>query len=122
MQAKILIVDDHGAMRSLVRRILAHRWPGLRFVESGSAEEALERVAFDAPDAVIMDVELPGMDGLEATRHIAERHPSCGVIVHTSRDDARCERAAHAAGARGFVQKGDCAGLIEATARACARH
>lgn len=120
MTTTILIVDDYGAMRSLVRRILAHRWPDVRFVESGTAEDALARVERDVPDAVIMDVELPGMNGIDATREIAARHPACNVIVHTASDETWCETEAQAAGARCFVRKGDCEGLAAAASFACA--
>lgn len=121
MPAKILIVDDYSAMRSLVKRVLAHHLPGLTFLESHSAEDALAQVAHDAPQAVIMDVDMPGMNGLDATRRIAHEFPACAVIVHAGVDEPGCGAdEAHRVGARCFVRKGDCDGLVAATARALA--
>ena len=120
MQTTVLIVDDYGAMRLLVRRVLAQRWPEMRFVESGTAEDALASVERETPDAVIMDVELPGMNGLDATRRILAQHPGCAVIVHSACEETWCACEARLAGARGFVRKGDCDGLVAAAALAVA--
>jgi CheY-like chemotaxis protein len=117
MNKTILVVDDYGAMRKLVRNILSHIWPHCRFVESASAEEAFEILERETPRAVIMDVELPGMSGIEATKRIAEQFPSCAVIVHSGCDDTWCGEQAFASGARDFVRKGDCEGLVRAATR-----
>ena len=118
MARKILIVDDYGAMRALVRRIFAHHLPDLDVIESASAEAALVCVERETPQAVIMDTELPGMSGLEATRQIATQHPGCAVIVHAAGDETWWGGStAEAAGACSVVRKGDCEGLLAATRR-----
>lgn len=118
MATKVLIVDDYGAMRALVRRILAYHLPDLELLESPSAEAALVCVERETPRAVIMDTDLPGMNGIEATRRIAMQHPACGVIVHAAGDETwwgGC--TAEAAGASSVVRKGDCEGLVAAARR-----
>ena len=80
-QVKVLLVDDHAILRQGVHALLA-REPDLLVVgEAGDGEEALAAVARLKPDVVIMDIVMPRMNGLEATRLIKERHPDTRVLI-----------------------------------------
>ena len=83
MAIRILIVDDHAMIRTLLKRHLEHHQD---FVVVGMAEDGLEGIALAEallPDVVLMDVAMPGMDGIEATRVIHERLPQVKVLVLT---------------------------------------
>lgn len=101
----ILIADDHPMFRFGMRaRLSAEADLGV-IGEAGSGEEALTLVGRLAPDVVLMDLNLPGMNGIEATRAIREAHPQVAVLVVTMFDDDSVF-AAMRAGARGYLLKG----------------
>ncbi|MCC7371293.1 MAG: GAF domain-containing protein [Chloroflexi bacterium] len=102
---RVLLADDHALVRQGVRRML-DSMPGLTLVaEAEDGQEAVARTLELAPDVVLMDVSLPGIDGLEAIRRIHADLPSVGAIVlsTTSPDDVVLE--AVRAGARGYLLK-----------------
>lgn len=102
---RVLVVDDHPTVRDGLRAVLA-RADGLDVVgEAGTGEEALTRCAHDPPDVVVMDLRMPGMGGVEATRRLLERWPQVGVVVLTMSDADEAVAAALRAGARGFLLK-----------------
>lgn len=103
---RVFIVEDHVIFRDGLKTLLATT-PEIEVVgEASSAEEAVARVGESRPDIVLMDVKLPGMSGIEATRHIVAADPSVHVLVITMFDDAPSVFAAMQAGARGYVLKG----------------
>ena len=84
MSITLLLVDDHALVRSGVRAYLETQ-PGLEVVaEAGSGEEAVQLAAEHAPDVVLMDLVMPGMDGVEATRRVREVSQRSQVVVLTS--------------------------------------
>jgi len=84
MPITILLVDDHALVRSGVRAYLETQ-PELEVVaEASSGEEAVQLAAEHAPDVVLMDLVMPGMDGVEATRRVREVSPRSQVVVLTS--------------------------------------
>ncbi len=102
---RVAIVDDHPTFRAGLRSLVA-RMEGITPVgECGSGEEALELLAGAEVDVVVMDVLMPGMGGIEATRRLAARHPDTKVLVMSmsERDDA--VYLALQAGARGYLVK-----------------
>lgn len=103
--AAILLVDDHAPTLAAVRSLLAAAFPASSISTAGSAERALELCAEDAPHVVIMDIVLPGIDGIEATRRIKSLLPDTGVVMLSSHDLAIYRDAAGAAGAGAFVTK-----------------
>ena len=81
---RILLVDDHEVVR-LGLKALLDRYPQFEVVaEASTADEALARVAQYRPDVVVMDVRLPGKNGIEATREIKATYPETEVIILTS--------------------------------------
>ncbi len=101
----VLVVDDQALFREGVVTLLsAHE--GVRVVgEAADGREALAQVARLAPAVVLMDLRMPGMGGVEATRKIAERHPEVRVIVLTTFDDDDEVFEALRAGAAGYLLK-----------------
>lgn len=105
MPIKLLIADDHVFYREGVRALLASS-PEITIVgEASTGEEAIARAAEVAPQVILMDLKMPGMNGIDATRRIHETSPDIGVLVITMFDDDDSVFAAMRAGARGYLLK-----------------
>lgn len=103
---RFLIADDNAPFRHMVREVLREGFgPNLDILECANGEEAVGTYAAERPDWVIMDLEMPLMDGLEATRHIVGNHPSARVLVLTLHVGEEYRIAAEKAGAAGFLEK-----------------
>ncbi len=117
---RVLIVDDHPVFRDGLAGLLA-TLPEVEVVgTAGTAEEALTALQDNGPDVVLMDINLPGSSGVEATRRAAEIAPDTAVLVVTMVDDDDSVFAALAAGARGYVLKGASGDEIAAALRTVA--
>jgi DNA-binding NarL/FixJ family response regulator len=102
---RILLVDDHAVLRSGLR-LLLEREEGLEPVgEAGTAEDAVRALPRLRPDVVVIDIEMPGMGGLDGTALIRERAPEARVLVLSMHDQARDVRRAFDAGAHGYLLK-----------------
>jgi DNA-binding NarL/FixJ family response regulator len=102
----VLIADDHQFFRDGVRALLASQ-PDMECVgEATTGEEAIRLSAEVQPDVVLMDVQMPGMSGVEATRLIVSSSPQIRVLVVTMFEDDALVFAAMRAGARGYLLKG----------------
>ena len=102
---RVLIVDDQALVRMGFRMVLDAE-PGIEVVgEAADGHGAVERTGALAPDVVLMDVRMPGMDGIEATAEIVARHPATRVIVLTTFDLDEYAFAGLRAGASGFLVK-----------------
>ncbi|CAA9428837.1 MAG: Two-component transcriptional response regulator, LuxR family [uncultured Rubrobacteraceae bacterium] len=103
--ARVLIVDDHDLVRDGYQRMLA-REEGLEVVgEAANGWEAVELCRKLRPDLILMDVRMPEMDGLEATRRIKAEFPTTGVLVVTTYDNPDYLLEAIEAGAAGYILK-----------------
>lgn len=101
----VLLVDDQSAMRSGLRMRLELE-PDMAVIgEAGDGATALALVREKHPDVVIMDIEMPGMDGIAATAAICSAVPESAVVVHSLYDDVATQARARAAGAIAFVGK-----------------
>ena len=105
MPIRLLLVDDHSILRAGLRMLFAAE-SDLEIVgEAASGEEALRAVAELQPDVVIMDVAMPGMSGIEATRRIKAAHPSTAVLALTMHEDEQYFFEMLNAGASGYIPK-----------------
>lgn len=103
---RVLIADDHPMVRSGVRALLASV-PNIEVVgEAADGEEACARALELQPDLILMDLHMPGLNGIEATRRILRASPHIGVLVLTMLEDDDSVFAAMRAGARGYLLKG----------------
>jgi len=102
---RVLLADDHQILRDGIRRGLESA--GEQVVgEADNGEHALELVRETKPDIVLMDLSMPVLDGVSATRRITEEFPDVRVVVLTMHDDPQRTRAALEAGAVGYMTKG----------------
>ena len=100
---RILLVDDHQVVREGLRRMLELE-ADLKVVgEAADAKEALTQVELLSPELILMDIKMPGMDGIELTRQLKQKFPSCNVIMLTLYDEYLTQ--AIEAGATGFLLK-----------------
>src|SRR5918998_1647675 len=102
---RLLIVDDQTITRSGLRHLLTGVGDLEIVGEARSGEEAVELALTLQPDVVLMDLRMPGMNGIEATRRIHRASPSIGILVLTVFEDDTSVFPAIRAGARGYVLK-----------------
>lgn len=102
---RVLLVDDQKNIRRGLRMRLGLE-PDLTVVgEAGDGEAALRMARLVAPDVVLMDVEMPVLDGIAATERLRQAEPRCSVVMLSLYDDAQTRARAAAAGACAFVAK-----------------
>jgi DNA-binding NarL/FixJ family response regulator len=105
MTVRIVLADDQPLVRAGLRMVIADA-PDLEIVgEAGTGTEAVRTVRELRPDVVVMDIRMPGMDGIEATRMITANAPAPRVLMLTTFDDDNNVYAALRAGASGFLVK-----------------
>jgi DNA-binding NarL/FixJ family response regulator len=118
---KILLVDDQPSVRQGLRMLLALD-PDMTIVgEAGDGATALELAASLQPDVVVMDVVMPGMDGLTAAERLHTLTPGIAIVILSLHDDPDVRARATAAGAAAYVGKGEAAGILAAAIRAAGR-
>ena len=119
MSIRTLIVDDHPVTRDGLRSALELNDEVVIVGEAASGEEAVERVAETHPDIVFMDVRMPGMNGIEATRKIRQATPSTRVILFTVDESRSSISDAIQAGVSGYLLKDSSADeLVDAARKA----
>ena len=118
---RVLIADDHMVVREGLRTILEAA-PDLELVgEAADGAEAVQLVGGLSPDVVLMDLRMPGVDGIEAIRQIKELYPAVEIVILTTYDDDRHIVRGLRAGARGYLLKDTGRNVLFDTIRAAAR-
>ncbi|MEN8174258.1 MAG: response regulator [Pseudomonadota bacterium] len=118
---RVLVVDDHQLVRGGLCSVLGHA-EGIEVVgEADSGEEAIQQVAAVKPDVVLMDINMAGIGGIEATRAIRRRFRRIQVVAVTALSEDPFSDKAQEAGALGFISKGCPAEELTDAVRAAAR-
>ena len=120
-QIRILLADDHNIMRDGLR-VMLERHPGFVIVaEASDGRETVERTREQHPNVVVMDIAMPTMNGIEATRRIVENYPEVGVVILSMHYDESYVIRSLKAGARGYLlkdsQKSELIAAIQAVAQ-----
>lgn len=118
----ILLADDHELVRQGLRAVLAERCEWTICGEASNGRQAVELARRLRPEIVIMDLTMPELNGLEATRQIRAEAPRTEVLILTMHDSESLVHEVLAAGARGFVLKSDAGKSLVAAVEALARH
>jgi DNA-binding NarL/FixJ family response regulator len=112
---RILIADDHTLFREGLRALLTALADCEVVGEAATGEEVISKAGALLPDVILMDIQMPGLNGIEATQRILHTSPHIGIIVVTMLEDSDSVFAAMRAGARGYVLKGaDKAEMLQA--------
>lgn len=102
---RVMLVDDHDVVRSGLKSLLSAE-PGIEIVgEAANGRDAIEKVAEIKPDVVVMDISMPTMDGMEATRIISSKYGESRVLALTVHEDKQYFFEMLSAGAKGYVTK-----------------
>ena len=121
MSIRILLVDDHAVVRSGLSKFLLVNKDLELVGEASDGAEAVQMVSLYGPDVVLMDLMMPGVDGITATREIRQKYPAVKVIALTSFSEQNMVQGALQAGAIGYLQKNvTAAELGNAIRSACA--
>ena len=119
---RILIADDHEVVRCGVKALLGSR-PGWEVVgEAANGREALEKAKELKPDVIILDITMPELNGVEATRKIVNAVPGTEVLILTMHESEKLIRRLLEAGARGYVSKSDIARSLVDAVEAVRQH
>ena len=106
---RVLVVDDHPGFRRCARRLLTAE--GFEVVgEAGDGEDAIAKAAELEPDLVVLDVQLPDIDGFEVVSRLLTWRPDLPVVLVSSRERSAYGPLVDASGARGFVSKDELSG------------
>ncbi len=104
-KVKILIVDDHAILRDGIRALLGVHDQIDVVGEASDGHECIEKALESEPDVILMDLVMPGMDGLEATRRIRKKMPKVKVLFLTQYESKEYVQSAIKAGAHGYIPK-----------------
>jgi DNA-binding NarL/FixJ family response regulator len=119
---RILLIDDHDLVRQGLRTLLDARSGWVVCGEGTTGRQAVELARQLQPDVIVMDIHMPDMDGLAASREILAVNPQIEILILTLDETETVMRAATAAGARGVVMKSDAAHELVTAVAALARH
>jgi DNA-binding NarL/FixJ family response regulator len=122
MTARVLLADDHIIVRRGLRALLESTQNFVICAEAGDGREAVNLAAAHKPDIAVLDVSLPILNGIEATRQIRRNSPTTEVLVFTMHDSDELITEVLHAGARGYLLKSECDEHIIDAMRTLARH
>ena len=118
---RLVLVDDHALVRAGLRALLSEM-PGVSVVaEAGDGREALQLIREHKPDIALLDISLPGLNGLEVAARVAKEHPATRVIILSMHGDDESVRRALTAGAAGYLLKNSDRSELELALRTVAR-
>ena len=103
----VVIADDHPMVRDALARVVSQLYADVRVLQAGDFQALAAHLGGDAPDLVLVDLNMPGMDGLDGLRRLRAAHPALVIVVASGQDDPATIRAALAIGANGFIPKID---------------
>jgi DNA-binding NarL/FixJ family response regulator len=119
---RVLLADDHDVLRRGLRQIIEEQ-PGWEICgEAANGREAVKLAAERQPDVAVLDVSMPELNGLEATRQIRNVSPQTEILIFTMHESEQLVRDVLAAGARGYLLKNDAAQHIVAAVKALSMH
>jgi len=104
-KTRIVLVDDHPLLRKALRDLLEKETAFQIVGEAGDGAEAVRLAGELAPDVIIMDISMPNLDGLQATRQIKQKYPNMAILVLTVHTDDECILEILKAGAAGYLLK-----------------
>jgi len=102
---RILIVEDNAFFMQFLKETMHFRFPSIDMLEASNGEEAMQKIKTLSPEAILMDLRLPGENGLELTKKIKVQYPNIIVVILTNYDLPEYREAAYHAGADHFVSK-----------------
>ncbi len=119
---RILLADDHDLVRLGLQAMIEREanWKVCAAVSTGRA--AVEAALRLRPEIVVLDMVMPGMDGLEATRQIKKAVPSCEILIFTANESDELIRQAYEAGAKGFIHKTEAGKYLMDAVKSLAEH
>jgi two-component system nitrate/nitrite response regulator NarL len=118
---RVFIADDHPMYREGVARALEDSGELQVIGQEGDGRAALDEIRRLTPDVAVLDLRMPGLDGLEATRRLRDAHPDVRVVILTANEDPDVEAAAVRAGASAYVPKSAAGEQVVRTVRMVAR-
>ena len=107
MKKRILIVDDHADFRTMVKDYINRNKLGVEVFEASTGEMGVVKASFVKPDIILMDINLPQTNGLEAAKCVKEDHPHADIIILTTFDVGAFRKAAEKIKVRDFIGKHD---------------
>ncbi|MDX2101618.1 MAG: DNA-binding response regulator [Alphaproteobacteria bacterium] len=105
MAFEVIVADDHPMVRAALRGAIETGFPGARVIEVGSLDAAESAVQSAEPDLLLLDLNMPGMDGFSGLAGFRARHPAVPVMIVSAAAEAHHRRAAEQLGAAGYVPK-----------------
>ena len=110
---RMLIVEDNALFLQFLKETLRSRFPSVDILESADGEEAMQKIKTLPPDAIFMDLRLPGENGLELTKKIKAKYPDIVVVMITNYDLPEYREAAYQCGADHFLSKDSFLRMLE---------
>lgn len=114
---RIVLIDDHRLLRQGLERLLESTDEFVVCGEAGDAAEGLSVVRKEKPDAVIVDIGLPDMDGISLTKKIAAEHPNLPIVILSMHEESDYARRAKEAGAMGYIAKNEAVEKLQVALR-----